>query len=170
MGRGRRRAGPLGATLVLVLVVSGCGAEERDQHSRPPQPVAVTISISPDGVLVQPSKVGTASEQATNISQNEGVEKPEANPKAPLPVTFTISNITNHRTALLVSGAEAGEESACPVTACSEEIVPGGTGELKTALDTGSYEISARDIAGGKGAPFSVGPNRPSSQQDLLLP
>jgi hypothetical protein len=171
MGGGRGRSGPLAAILVLALAVAGCGTESHENRPRPPVPVAVTVSISPGGVLLQPSEVGSPGESGTNISQNEGLKPTEADPKAPLPVTFTVSNISEQRTALLVSGAgEVDEKSPCPVIACSAEIVPGGTGELRTSLDTGDYQISARHIAGGKPVPFSVGPNRPSSQQDLLLP
>jgi hypothetical protein len=162
----------LGAALALALVIAGCGAEERESHNRPPQPVSVTVSISGHGVLIQPARVGFKGEKTTNISQNETTPEPQANRKQPLPVTFTISNLTEHGTALLVvsPGAEQGEKSNCDVTACSNQITPGGTGELKTALDAGEYQISARDIAGGKPVQFSVGPERPSSQQDLLLP
>jgi hypothetical protein len=171
MGGGRGRSGLLAAILGLALVVAGCGTESHENRPRPPVPVPVTVSISPGGVLLQPSGVGSASEPGTNISQNEGLQATEANPKAPLLVTFTVSNITNQRTALLVSDAgEVDEKSPCPVIACSEEIVPGGTGELRASLDTGNYQVSARNIAGGKPVRFSVGPNRPSSQQDLLLP
>jgi hypothetical protein len=171
MGRGRGRFGLLGAILGVALVLAGCGTESHENRPRPPVPVAVTVSISERGVLLQPSRIGFSGEPGTNISQNEDVEEPEANPKAPLPVTFTISNVTGRRTALLVNGTgEVDEKSPCPVIACSQEIVPGGTSELKTSLDSGGYRISAEDIANGKAVPFEVGPNRTSSQQDLLLP
>jgi hypothetical protein len=172
MGRGRRRSALLGALLALVPVLAACGAEEREVHNRPPQPVAVTVSLSERGVLVQPSRIGFRGQSGTNISQNEDVAQPQANRKAPLPVIFTVANLTDRDATLLIEGPspEEADESPCPVTACSDPIVAQGTGDLKTSLPTGQYRISVRNIANGRAVPFSVGPDRPSSQQDLLLP
>lgn len=161
MGRGRGRSWLLGAVSVLALGVAGCGAEDHENRPRPPEPLAVSVSISQRGVLIQPERIGVAGATAANLTQNEGVAEPEDNPKEPLPVTFTISNITNHQTALELDG---------PTEVSSDPIVPQGTGELRTELETGDYRVSASDIANGKSSPLSVGPDRPSSQQDLLLP
>jgi hypothetical protein len=161
MGRGRGRSRLLGAVSALAIVVAGCGTDSHENRPRPPQPVAVTVSISERGVLIQPTEIGVSGAGAADLTQNEGVEQPEANPNEPLPVTFTISNLTGHRTKLEFNG---------PTEVSSDQIVPNGTGELRTDLDTGDYQVSAAEVANGKTSPFSVGAERPSSQQDLLLP
>ena len=75
-------------------------------------------------------------------------------------VNFTIANLTNEPGTLSIQG---------PVDADSEEIPPAGTETLKVDMKTGSYEAS---VSGVGVAPFSftVGAERPSGQNDVLLP
>ena len=77
-------------------------------------------------------------------------------------VTITISNQTDEPTRLTLEGA--GE----PVT--SSEIPPGGTGSIKTTLEEGEYEAAAGAAIGIKPADLEVGPERPTSQNELLQP
>ena len=55
------------------------------------------------------------------------------------------------------------------MNADSSEIPPTGTGTIKVEMKTGSYEAS---VSGFAARPFSftVGPERASGQNDLLLP
>lgn len=76
-------------------------------------------------------------------------------------VTITISNQTDEPTRLLLEG---------PTDAESTDIVPGGTGAIKTALEEGEYEASADSDLGIRSQSLKVGPERESSQNDLLLP
>jgi hypothetical protein len=76
-------------------------------------------------------------------------------------VTITISNQTDEPTRLLLEG---------PTDAESTDIVPGGTGSIKTALEEGEYEASADSDLGIRSQSVKVGPERESSQNDLLLP
>jgi hypothetical protein len=75
-------------------------------------------------------------------------------------VNFTIANLTTDTGTLGIHG---------PVDAESSEIPPAGTDTLKVDMTTGSYEASVSGIAA---SPFSfkVGAERPSGQNDLLLP
>ncbi len=75
-------------------------------------------------------------------------------------VNFTIANLTTEPGTLAIQG---------PVDASSEEIVPAGTGTIKVDMKPGSYEAS---VSGVSARPFSftVGPERPSGQNELLLP
>ena len=75
-------------------------------------------------------------------------------------VNFTIANLTTEPGTLAIQG---------PVDADSSEIPPTGTGTIKVDMKTGSYEAS---VSGFAARPFSftVGPERPSGQNDLLLP
>jgi hypothetical protein len=75
-------------------------------------------------------------------------------------VNFTIANLTNTPGTLVIQG---------PLNAQSDEITPQGTAQLKVEMKSGDYEASADGISA---TPFSftVGPDRPSGQNDLLLP
>jgi hypothetical protein len=75
-------------------------------------------------------------------------------------VNFTIANLTQGTGTLAIHG---------PVTADSNEIAPGAAETLKVDMKTGSYEASVDGIA-VKPFSFTVGPERPSGQNDLALP
>jgi hypothetical protein len=71
-----------------------------------------------------------------------------------------VANLTNKTGSLAIRG---------PVDTTSDEIGPGDADTVKVDMKTGSYEAS---VSGFAVAPFSftVGPERPSGQNDLLLP
>jgi hypothetical protein len=73
---------------------------------------------------------------------------------------FTVANLTNQTGSLTIRG---------PVSAGSDSIPPGSTGQFKTDLQSGRYEASVDGIA-VKPFSFTVGPERPSGQNTLLLP
>ena len=75
-------------------------------------------------------------------------------------VNFTIANLTNQTGSLAIHG---------PVTADSDQIAPGDTGTIKVNMKTGGYEASADGFA-VRPFSFTVGPERPSGKNDLLLP
>jgi hypothetical protein len=75
-------------------------------------------------------------------------------------VNFTIANLTESTGTLAIHG---------PVSADSNEIPPGAAETLKVDMKTGSYEASVDGLA-VKPFKFTVGPERPSGQNDLLLP
>jgi hypothetical protein len=75
-------------------------------------------------------------------------------------VNFTIANLTESTGTLAIHG---------PVNADSNEIPPGAAETLKVQMQTGSYEASVDGLA-VKPFKFTVGPERPSGQNDLLLP
>ncbi len=75
-------------------------------------------------------------------------------------VNFTIANLTNRTGTLAISG---------PVDADSDEIPPGAAETLKLQMKSGTYEASVNGI-GVRPFSFTVGPDRASGQNDLLLP
>jgi hypothetical protein len=75
------------------------------------------------------------------------------------PATITISNQTADPARVVFEG---------PTDDSSDQIIPGGTGSMKVDLKEGDYKVSTG--TGGATDQFSVGPERPSSQNDLLLP
>ena len=75
-------------------------------------------------------------------------------------VNFTIANLTTDSGTLAIHG---------PVDTDSGEIPPAGTGTVKVDMKTGSYEASVSGVA-VRPFSFTVGPERASGQNDLLLP
>jgi hypothetical protein len=75
-------------------------------------------------------------------------------------VNFTVANLTDTPGTLAISG---------PVDADSDEIPPGAAETFKVQMKTGTYEASVSGLA-VKPFSFTVGPERPSAQNDLLLP
>lgn len=75
-------------------------------------------------------------------------------------VNFTIANLTTDPGTLAIHG---------PVNTSSAEIPPAGAETLKVDMKTGSYEASVSGIA-VRPFSFTVGPERQSGQNDLLLP
>jgi len=75
-------------------------------------------------------------------------------------VNFTVANLTNETGSLAIQG---------PVDATTPDIAPADTATVKVDMKTGSYEAS---VNGFRVAPFgfTVGPERPSGQNQLLLP
>jgi hypothetical protein len=75
-------------------------------------------------------------------------------------VNFTIANLTAQPGTLAIHG---------PIDANTQEIPPAGTETIKVDMKTGSYEATVSGIAV---APFNftVGPERASAQNELLLP
>jgi hypothetical protein len=75
-------------------------------------------------------------------------------------VNFTVANLTNDTGALAIHG---------PVSTDSDQIAPGDAETIKVQMKPGSYEASVDGIA-VRPFNFTVGPERPSGQNDLLLP
>jgi hypothetical protein len=75
-------------------------------------------------------------------------------------VNFTVANLTTQAGSLAIHG---------PIDATSDEIPPAGASTVKIEVKTGSYEASVDGIA-VRPFQFTVGPERPSGQNDLLLP
>jgi len=77
------------------------------------------------------------------------------------PVTLTISNQSPDPARLVLEG---------PTDAQSEEIVPNGTTSLQTNLHQGDYTLSNDENPAGRDTTLKVGPQRASSQNQLLEP
>lgn len=159
-GRGRTALSWILLALPLALFAAGCGAEDHPNEPRPPQAVEVTASISDTRLSVEPSKVGYGDSDEP-MSQNVDQPQEELSSSRPLTVSFTVSNLTDYDTTLQIEGP-AAEES--PV------VIAQGTNGFKLDLPTGEYFVVAAGVPGTPETAFSIGPQRPSSQNDLLLP
>ena len=165
MGRGRARRGASRAAVaavlgVLALLAAGCGAETHPNEQRPQVATRVAVKISPDGIVVQPPRIGFGPEKSQQIPQNQNHPQPPMKTKAPLTVVLVAANQTGSDAELRLSG---------PADARSEPIPARSPGTLQTELPTGTYTISAAGIDGAPGQ-LVVGPYRASSQNDVLLP
>lgn len=97
-------------------------------------------------------------EVSVKIGQEEVVVSPSEFGAGP--TNFTIANLGDRDAVLAIDG---------PTVAQSDAVPAGGTGSLKTELVSGDYRATAE---GGDATPFNfqVGPERPSAQDELLLP
>jgi len=77
-------------------------------------------------------------------------------------VVFTISNQSDASAALTLDG---------PVAATSQTLEPGAVSDdFKVELQEGTYEVSGGPESQAKPQELVVGPERPSAQDELLLP
>ena len=76
-------------------------------------------------------------------------------------VVMTISNQSEDPVQLGVEGPTAGEAGS---------IEPGSVGNFKFDFQQGDYEVSPGEDSNARPAVLTVGPERASSQNELLLP
>lgn len=151
----------LGA-LAACLLAAGCGSESHANDPRPPLAAEVSVIVTDTQIQAQPAKVGVEKTNSGSLGANKGAKSPQADRNAPLVVNFTTTNATNTDTTLEIHGHGLVKRSGA--------IVAQGNNVYKVALPNGHYTIEAADLPGAKPAPFFVGPERVSSQNDLLLP
>ncbi len=145
----------LGAIIVGVLL-PGCGAKEHANEPRPATPTQITVGISQKKVSLAPLRVGVVEPRRLAQALQQGVKQ-----NTPLLVSLTIANLTNFDSHLEIVG---------PKDSTSPLVVANGTASYKAFLPTGDYLVRAADIPGAISARLSVGPERTSSANELLLP
>jgi hypothetical protein len=133
---------------------------------------------------VRRSLVVTAALAAALALAACGEEDFENNPRPPAPIA--LSALINDRD-VIVSPSNVGaglatitvsNQSLDPATftlsgpndIATDEILPGNTATVKGNLEEGEYEVSADQDTAARGETLTVGPERPSSQNDLMLP
>ena len=92
------------------------------------------------------------------LINNDGVRLSPAKDVGAGPVTVTISNQSEDPARLVFEG---------PTDDSSDQIIAGGTGSMKLDLAEGEYTVSTGE---SEGQQLDVGPQRESSQNELLLP
>ena len=140
---GRIRTAALLAGVLGALVASGCGDDDDfENEPRPPVPVQLTGVITESEVSVQPRTIGAG------------------------PIVLIVSNQTEQAHSVTLEGP-SGREEVGPIN-------PLDTGRIQHNLDQGSYEIRAGSDEAVENeidpAELKVGPKRPSSSNDVLLP
>ena len=135
----------MSALALVALVAAGCGSgKDYANTSRPPSPIVITASITPDRVLASPREFGAG------------------------PITLVIANETgaSHRVTLRTEEIGGSQAALRQETA---PINPHDTASLKATLHQGSYLVEV-DGDGIRAAHLDVGPMRPSAQDKLLQP
>jgi hypothetical protein len=130
-------------TFVVLLaggLVAGCGQKDFPNEARAPAPIETTANIGPRAVSVSPDSFGAG---IVNVTVNNGSDRP---------ASFILKN------------------SAGKTTATSGTLQPGSVTTIKTQLNQGNYQAIAGGAQHIRPAKISVGPERRSSQNDLLLP
>lgn len=125
----------------VLLAVTGCGQSQTfADKARPPVILNITAEITDQGVLISPGKIGAG------------------------PVHLVVTNQSNASRELKLDSqsSNAGEKNAS-----SGPINPQGTAELNVNLEEGDYRVAA---SGTPAATLTVGPSRPSGQNEVLEP
>jgi hypothetical protein len=128
------------AALVAAFALGACGGED-DFENEPRPPAPIELTARIADDVINVSP-SRASEVGAGIA------------------TITISNQSQDPAILVLEG---------PTDDQSDEITAGGTGSMKVALEEGDYTVSAQD-SDARETKLEVGPERETSQNDLLLP
>jgi hypothetical protein len=136
----RRRLIAALVVLAAVPTIAACGEDDFENQPRQAAPISLGALINDREVKVSPS---TADRVGGGLA------------------TITISNQSGEPASLVLEG---------PVDDSSDEIPPGSTGEMTTTLEEGDYIVSAGGESGLRETKLEVGPERETSQNELLLP
>lgn len=156
-----RRVAPVALAALAALAVAGCGSESHPNEPRTGLSVRVSVTIGPNGVLVQPRSIATGPEKTQQLPQNQGQPQPPTGREGPLDVVLVASNQTDTDTGLELRG---------PTNANSGPIPAQSPGTMQTELPSGVYMVRAKGIPDARPAKLIVGDYRASSQNDLLTP
>ena len=128
--------------------------------------------------------VGVAAVAVAAVAQGCGEEDFPNDPRPPAPIDVS-ANVTDQRVVLspdeigagtinIVASNQSQDEVRLtldgPTLAASQSIPAGAVGQLKTIVEEGDYEITAGEESDSAPTKLIVGPQRASSQNDLLLP
>lgn len=139
--RRRRRIALLAAVAAVAATGAGCGSEDFENEPRPPAPIELTARIDDRKVAVAPT-------QRDGLPIGAGL------------ANVTVSNQTDEPVQLRFAGPSDG---------VTDPVVANGVLQFKLDLEEGVYFVDTDD-ASIRGTELTVGPERPSAQNDLLLP
>jgi hypothetical protein len=159
----------LAASLVaggsIMLVVSGCGGSDSKfkNEPRPPIPTQLTGVITDSEVTVSPDKLPPTPKPKQQQSARE----------LDTPIILIISNQTQQSHTVILTGKD---RKGNPIEAHTPPINPLDTAQIQQSLPAGTYQVKAgseRAVNANqqiRPATLTVGPNRQTSSDDLLLP
>jgi hypothetical protein len=135
-----RTGATLAATMAVALGLGACGEEE--DFANEPRPAApINVSASVDSEQVRVSPDRVGAGLAR----------------------LTVANLSDQAVRVMLIGPGPDDNPA------TDQIPAGGVGNLRTELAEGDYEVAAQgaDVRPDR---LTVGPKRPSSKNELLLP
>jgi hypothetical protein len=143
----KRRTATLGTVLAgAALAAAGCGGTSSSGASRPrpPVPIIITASISPKEVSVSPTRFGAG------------------------PITLIVSNQTSASQRVTLESDEPPGQGP-GIRQQTAPISPRDTASLRAVVRPGRYRVA---VAGDgiAAATVRVGRQRPSAENDVLLP
>lgn len=124
----------------------GCGTTKHENKLRPPAPILLSAAITPEQISVSPRRVGAG------------------------PITLVFANLTGRSQQVTLESAGAPGSSSKPgIRQQTGPINPNDTATLRASVTPGLYRLR---VGGDFVAPatLTIGPARPSSQNDLMLP
>lgn len=131
---------------LTALVFVGCGTKERTANElRPPVPIQLNASLMPKKISLSPNRIGGG------------------------PVTLIVSNLTASEQRVTFGANSPSGTSDLRIDSQSATIAPNNTASMKADLTDGTYSLSVE----GDAIPasiLSVSGERPSAQNDLMLP
>lgn len=143
----RTAAAVLGVTVVAAFVLGGCGGEDQKytNRDRPPVPIQVTAYVAKDKVSVSPGRFGAG------------------------PITLIVTNHTDRSQQVTLETSDSPGSAKAGVRQETGPINPRDTATIQADVRQGAYSVH---VSGGdiRPAMVKVGAERPSAQQDLLLP
>lgn len=142
----RRTTLAIALTGALATGALGCGTTKHENALRPPAPILLNSAITPEEISVSPRAIGAG------------------------PITLVFTNLTGSSQQVTFESAGApGSGSKPGIRQQTGPINPNDTATLKANVSTGLYRVR---VSGDAVAPatLAVGRERPSSQNDLMLP
>lgn len=142
----RIHAVALAAGASAMTVAAGCGANaDYENTDRPPAPIIITALIAKDEVSVSPTTFGAG------------------------PIQLKVVNGTDRSQQVTLETADKPGSDTAGVRQATGPINPRDNATLSAVVREGTYSVHVgrEDI---RGATLDVGKERPSSQQDLMLP
>ncbi len=138
---------PILAVLALAaLALVGCGTKERTANElRPPLPIQLDASLMPKKISLSPNQIGGG------------------------PITLIVSNLTGSDQRVTFGANSPSGSSDLRIDSQSATIAPNNTATMKADLTDGTYSLSVEDDA-IPASLLSVSGQRPSAQNDLMLP
>jgi hypothetical protein len=131
---------------LTALVLIGCGAKERTANElRPPVPIQLNASLMPKRISISPARIGGG------------------------PITLIVSNLTGSDQRVTFGANSPSGTSDLRIDSQSATIAPNNTALMKANLTDGTYSLSVEGDA-IPASVLSVSGERPSAQNDLMLP
>ena len=140
------RIAPILLVALVALLAAGCGSNARTANKlRPPVPLQLNASVMPKRILISPKQVGGG------------------------PVTLIVANLSGINQKVTF-GANTPTDPANPtLDSQTTMIAANDTATMKAELKDGTYSLAV-DGDTIPAALLSVDGERPSSQNDLMLP